>query len=494
MKKTLSILLILASLAGLYSCGETSPDPKDTSSGEEVATTAPEETTDPRYAIKEDLPDIKYNNYSIRILMRNSTSPDWIGDMFSDEATGEVIGDAIYNRNSAVSERFGVKFELIRSSNNNYETDGVNSILAGEDAYDIIVPHARAAFRYAEQSLCLDWNKELTYVDLDKPWWDQDARKSFEINGKLFTMVGDISYQALAQTDCMLFNKTLFDKYGEEYLYQKVLDDKWVFDEFSRLVKLVSDDLDGNGKFEPDKDLFGYATYQWVGPIQALTTGGGRIVETDKDGVLKLTINTERNIKVFEDYFKLLDTDNCYMELNRDEKLSVYDCKKVFSEGRALFMDGNLNDISYMRDMKNDFGIVPAPKYDETCEKYYTNVDSGTNLFIVPITNPDAERTSVILEALCEESVDTLTPAYYENTLKRKASRDNESSDMLDLIFANRIIDQADTYTTIGIKSFIEGQAKSESNTFASSEASNRSSYVEKIDKINEAFKKLKNN
>ena len=235
-------------LAGLASCGDAATDKQDTSASGDV-TTAPEETTDPRYSIKEELPAKDYNGYSVRILMRDSTSPDWIGDMFSEEETGEVIGDAIYYRNQSVSERFGVNFELIRSSNNNYETDGISSILAGEDAYDIIVPHARAAFVYAAQSLCLDWNNDLPYVDLDKPWWDQDARKSFEINGKLFTMVGDISYQALAQTDCMLFNKNLFDKYSEEYLYQKVLDNKWTFDEFSRLTKVCSDDLNGDGLF-----------------------------------------------------------------------------------------------------------------------------------------------------------------------------------------------------------------------------------------------------
>ena len=75
----------------------------------------------------------------------------------------------------------------------------------------------------------------------------------------------------------------------------------------------------------------------------------------------------------------------------------------------------------------------------------------------------------------------------------RKASRDSESAEMLDIIFASRIIDQADTYTQIGIKSFIEGQAKSTSNTFASSEASSRSSYITKIDEVNEAFRNLKN-
>ena len=37
------------------------------------------------------------------------------------------------------------------------------------------------------------------------------------------------------------------------------------------------------------------------------------------------------------------------------------------------------------------------------------------------------------------KSHETLLKAYYDLTLKRKNSRDNESSDMLDIIFSNRM-------------------------------------------------------
>lgn len=46
-------------------------------------------------------------------------------------------------------------------SSNVYEIDAVNTILAGDDAYDLIVTHGRAIFIYANQNLCLDWNTDL---------------------------------------------------------------------------------------------------------------------------------------------------------------------------------------------------------------------------------------------------------------------------------------------------------------------------------------------
>ena len=489
--KRIACLMLFAALLTSTACGGEADTAETTASGGDVTTQAAE-TDDERYQIKEELPEKNYNDYSVRILMRDSTSPDWIGDMFSESETGEIISDAIYNRNATVGERFGVTFELIRSSTNNYETDGVNSILAGDDAYDIIVPHARAAFVYAEQGLCLDWNTDLPYVDLDKPWWDQDARESFEINGKLYPMVGDISYQALAQTGCMMFNKEIFDQYNEEYPYQKVLDGEWTFDEFERLAKLCSEDVNGDGLYEPDTDIFGYVTYVWVGPIQAITTGGGRVVSKSDDGGLELTINTERNIDIFENYFELVDSNNCYLELNRDDGSSIYDRIKLFTECRAMFVDGNLNDVSQMREMEDDFGIIPMPKYDETTDKYYTNVDAGTNLFIVPITNSDPERISIILEALSAEGYREVIPAYYEVALQTKYTRDDLSVQMLDIIKEGRIFDIGYYYCggTLGSAGYNLASSKYPDHNFATFYAENESAVKTNIEKILEEYGK----
>lgn len=91
--------------------------------------------------------------------------------------------------------------------------------------------------------------------------------------------------------------------------------------------------------------------------------------------------------------------------------------------------------------MDEDFGIIPWPKYDETIDNYYANVDAGCNLFIVPVTNPDPEKASVILEALAYESYLTVIPTYYDVVLTTKFTRDAESVEMLDIIRAGRVFD-----------------------------------------------------
>ena len=87
--------------------------------------------------------------------------------------------------------------------------------------------------------------------------------------------------------------------------------------------------------------------------------------------------------------------------------------------------------------------------------------------------------------------MDTLTPAYYDITLKRKASRDDDSSDMLDLIFANRCLDPSFAFTAIGTWNHIQNVVKASSNTVVSLEASQHDTFLANIDNIFEAYDAL---
>ena len=433
MKKFTILPLALALI--LTSCGaEKLPD--ETTAGD--TTTAAGESGETT-GLSAELPDADYGGYEFRVLIRPKTTVDWAGDMFR-ESSGDVLDDAVYNRNQAVEEKLGVKLVKVESSDANYAGDGKNSILAGDDAYDLIMPHTRTAFGYAEEGLCLDFN-DLRYVDLDKPWWNADARESFTINDKLYVMTGDISFQLLGQSMCLFFNKTLLDRYNEEYPYQTVADMKWTLEEFGRLVALCSDDLNGDGRMTDTDDLFGYSTHQWRGPMQALVICGGRVASKDKNGDIVLSLNTERVQKCFEDFFKIADSANVNLQMNKENAAKGDYFIDVFRDGRALFLSANLNNASYMRSMKDDFGIIPSPMYDESDGRYYTNVDGGLHLLIVPKTASDPDRTSAVLEALSAEGYSRVMPAYYEVALTTKYVRDELSVAMIDLIRDARVLD-----------------------------------------------------
>jgi len=108
--------------------------------------------------------------------------------------------------------------------------------------------------------------------------------------------------------------------------------------------------------------------------------------------------------------------------------------------------------VEWYRGMESDFGILPLPKYDENQDNYYSVVNPYTGALLgVPKSADDFERVSVILEALAAEGKYTLQPAYYDVVLQRKYTRDEESGEMLDLIFGSRVYDVGAVYAFGGV-------------------------------------------
>lgn len=115
----------------------------------------------------------------------------------------------------------------------------------------------------------------------------------------------------------------------------------------------------------------------------------------------------------------------------------------MFQNDKGLLMDMTFFYISSLRDMDANFGIIPYPKYDEAQENYLSRIE-GCELTGVPVT-ADPEFVSVVLEALASDSAKNVVPAYYDVALKTKYTRDEESAEMLDVIFQNRVFDLGDT-------------------------------------------------
>ena len=157
--KHMSWILAAILLAGaMVSCGGETTTTADTMPSDTVGETAAvteEEPFDPFAA----LPEKDYEGFDFHMLIRNNQR--WIEDMYIEEASGDIVDDAIFERNSLISERFNVTISYQPSSHDNTETDAVKTILAGDDAYSLVMAHGRAAFSYANQGLVLDWNTDL---------------------------------------------------------------------------------------------------------------------------------------------------------------------------------------------------------------------------------------------------------------------------------------------------------------------------------------------
>ena len=187
-------------------------------------------------------------------------------------------------------------------------------------------------------------------------------------------------------------------------------------------------------------DRFGIATnidfwYPnfWIGAgeLSVLNNGGSLIFNAP---------GNEKFLDTLTYCVKLLSEDGG-VDIIAPEKRS--DVPLCFSNNKAYIACTTLGRLGLLRDMKDDFGVVPFPKYNEDQERYYTRVIDGW-LHVVPSTSADPEFTSVIMEALASETAKNVFPEYYNKLLTQKILRDEESIEMMELIRANRVMDLGD--------------------------------------------------
>ncbi len=97
---------------------------------------------------EEGLSTERYDGYKFRILLRKGQA----NDQYLEEDSEDPIKSAIYKRNKQIEAKYGITITASESSGN-YETDALNSILAGDDAYDLVFTHSRTAL-YMTLAMC----------------------------------------------------------------------------------------------------------------------------------------------------------------------------------------------------------------------------------------------------------------------------------------------------------------------------------------------------
>ena len=432
-----------------------------------------------------DLPDVSFGGYEFTWLTHMTDDGNWVmgkpRDLVAEEETGDAINDATYKRNSVIGEKYGVEFKMVPVGD---EVGILNkSVKAGDDIYDAVLIYNHNVSSVMSNDLLLD-TSQLPRIDFGKPWWDS-AVKEIAILGKNFFLAGDIIILDKESINVLFFNKNIMGNLGMTFPYQSVLDGKWTFDAFDEYIKNGAKDLNGDGELKWKDDQFGLVTFNDL--MHALFVGGGGLLaKNDSSGIPRLSFGSAESIDILEKIADIAFKKDYITNYHVNGSTSLNaDIAQAFVDDRALFMWGRLFILDSFRNMNSDFGILPLPKYNESQDRYYSDVNSYTGAMVcVPKSASDPERTSVALEALAAESRYTLLPAYYDITLQRKFARDEESEKMLDIIFGTTVYDIGGAYNFSGIWDTMSGLIGKGDRNFASFIEKNEAKAQKAIDKL----------
>lgn len=488
MKKATALILILSLAAGVFfGC---SPAGQGGGTEGELSGAGTSESTAPvTTEISPDYPDADFTGKTFMILVSGHTSVNAFNDFGYDENAASVFDDAIYRRNAKVEEQFGIKVETTEDF---LATPATKTLLiknqsAGDNLYDAVMPIAYDAGTLAYSGYLYDLNS-LPTLDLSHPWWDQKANRDLEMNGIMFFTTGDYGIFANNVTYCITFNKDMAQSYDVGDLYDLADTGKWTLDALSEAATKVSGDLNNDGKYDVN-DLYGLTTWDDAS-YGIVNAAGSKICSINSEGKIELTLNNERTESAIEKYVSLISkTENCtnFQHLG----ISPHDSAimQLFGEGNSLFLMIMFKNLSAFRDTDLNYGILPYPKLDETQDEYYTTIAPWhTNFMAVPYVIEDELFSGTVVEALCYESRSIITEAYYEKTLVGRTVRDDESIDMLNLIFATRVFDIGLYYKPGGLNSTLINLIRNKSADFASAYATAETAAKSMVTKLNGFF------
>lgn len=493
---TLAILIVLPTLAA---CGG-SKDPVETTpsttteaqADATTATTAPAETEFKAVANVPD--DANYAGHTFTFLIGGNIENDREKNDFGAETMiGEPLNDAIYTRNLMIEEKYGIKIETFEEYDSAKSGKGKSyqrlstAYMANDTTYDAAMIGGYDCSTLAYTGYLYDIN-QVPYIDVTQPWWDQKVNADLTVNGKLYYTTGDISTADNDATCAILFSKTLVEQNNLENPYELVENGKWTIDKMLEMCSQVHSDLNGDGAYDANDRV---GAIIWDDTMMALINASGvKCCTMNENGELTLTLNEERTMAFFDKLpsFYADEIAYAYQRVSYDITTPL----NMFANNQALFFAQLLDLVSYLRDMETDFGLLPQPKATEEQTEYYNTIGSWHSVFLcIPAVQENVERTGVIIESLAAESMNLVTPAYYEQTLVGKYVRDEESVATLDIILATRVYDLGWFYGIGGYNESCMDIWRKEQTNFSSMFKAVERVAIKSLEKINDAFAKL---
>ena len=478
-KRIIAALLSALMLSSLASCSENAADSEDetgaasagTTVTAEPAETEPEEET----AVTDDVPQMDFGAET-NLLVSNIS---WVTrNIIADEITGDLIADAQFNMKAQMEERFHTVLTETYTDDI-WSTAYVSRLVkAGDDTFPICFVLDLYAPGYANGGLVLSL-EEVPHIDLSKPYWDQSLHPCVTIAGKTWFAFGcfDLSYYDL--THILTFSKGLTADLGLENPYDLVREGRWTVDAFEAAAVTAVMDVDGDGSMT-SADSYGFTSVaKQILPCFWMAAGEQSIAKDEADIPYLNVMGNERFLSVFERMYAVM-WDNGVWCPNTEDQNFWSGTVGMFGSGRALFSASTFYYLNEFRDVEVDFGILPYPKFTEDQDGYHSRVEGGCKIAVIPVTNKNPENAGALLEAMACYGFNEIIPNYYEIALKRKNSRDEQSAEMLDLIFSTRSYDLGDTWWCNELRDGIFKPMFRDNNRDLASEIKKKSKLIDK--------------
>ena len=229
------------------------------------------------------------------------------------------------------------------------------------------------------------------------------------------------------------------------------------------------------------------------------------LVSQDEDDILVIFEDESHFVEIYTDVMNLFFASNGPEKMNwivPDYASVAYSTGKFTSDegfqrkfilGKSTFMAGTIGDIRQVRESEFAYGVLPFPKYNEDQEQYVSYIYQAAASMGVPANHPNLEQACVILENLAAYSYKLVRYEYYEVVVQGRTVRDNDSIEMLDIVFGHdekgRTTFEIDTMYQLGLSNELRRSMSDAVTEVMVNLGSTTGAVTGEIEKIVEAYK-----
>ncbi len=382
---------------------------------------------------------------------------------FDAKYDGDVVHNAVYQRNKDISERFNVKLNIIdQACDTNNDGEGsmyqIMDSLKETPTYHIVTTGSHKMTRLASKGLLHDLNSSnITYVDLNKDYYDDGYNAAYNVGGRQYLVSGKLTISWYRYQIVTFFNRNMFLENNVDYLYDTVLNGEWTLAKMAEVASNFYKD-DGDNIYN-QADTFGY--YLFCGDQASQTDGfmgafNLRVVEKDENGYYEaIEIDPTPWTEAMTEFLDMLNSQACWggrqasgggnPDGTTDNNNTV---DKKFTDEKAAMMTYRMYIVEkdamvQLGRTLEGYGIVPLPMANDEQDDYISYVQDQVLCLGIPYTmvNDDYVLAQYFLEAFASHSYNTTVPAYYERALTKKYVTDEPSYEMIKIIDSNIIVD-----------------------------------------------------
>ncbi len=451
----LSVLMVLSVILFAVSCGSKT-DTKETTTGKETTATTAEQTNQTETTTEEvtteeltteltgreklsGYEDVDFGGKTFLIASHLDSDPDWANaaDFWVEGLTNNAINDAVFERNRIMQTLYNCKIEV---DDGGWENGFNASVASGDGRYILGSANSRSVVNLSKTGNY--YNLLKMDVDWTQPWWDQNYIIDTSTDGKLFGVLGDFSLHAMSATWIMFYNKDVYEsKFSEADIYGLVREKKWTFDVMADMIDKVKNDANGDSQYTftegSDADTVGLMTTAHNDRGLYFAAGLRYVTKTEQttNGSFVSALTNQPTANDVID--KLIEV------VNMEGYISggYTDVQKAIQNGTTLFAGEVLDVLRRMAGAENlRVGVLPHPMLNESQEGYHCYVNDKATVVVAPTSYSDMDTVADFLTLFAYHSSMLVRPAYI-NTFKYSYSSDEESAEMLDIIFSCRIYD-----------------------------------------------------